>query len=102
MSIDNRPRFGWSVLSASLQEQNANHRACGYDQTAYFDAPHFKKIAAFIPLHVGQININWASQAASTVGESSILHNSWHTKSNIQSPKVQMTGLYSGGRRGPV
>jgi hypothetical protein len=55
MAISNRPRLGWGVLGASLEEQDDNHRACGYDQTAYFHPHHFKKIAAITLLHVGQI-----------------------------------------------
>ena len=43
MAISNRPRLGWSVLGASLEEQDDNHRACSYDQTAYFDAHEFSE-----------------------------------------------------------
>src|SRR5271165_1225365 len=38
MAISKRPRLGWSVSDASLEEQDGNHRTCRYDQTAYFYA----------------------------------------------------------------
>src|SRR5271165_5530849 len=38
MATSKRPSLGWSVLDASLGEQDDNHRAGGYHQTAYFYA----------------------------------------------------------------
>src|SRR5271165_304636 len=50
MATSMQPRFGWSVLDASLAEQDGNHGAGGYNQTAYFYAHESPAGGATLPI----------------------------------------------------
>src|ERR1700674_5284576 len=63
MATSNRARLGWSVLGASLEEQDDNHRECGCDQTAHFDPHEFSECNS-IPLEARRVPRNRLTSSA--------------------------------------